>query len=292
MMKLSAKGGSHNPSLDPEDPQVGEIVAQALAAALTPVMPAACGGGAALRGRLLQRARDSQQAASKMIMVRRDDGDWRDVATGVRVKVLNDDTAARSVLLEFAAGASLPSHRHHAHEECVVLRGDAQLGDLKVSVGDYHLAPAGSRHGRIGSHSGALLYLRGVSLGSTAEVVRDLITAWLPGKGAAPLTMRASEGEWRELQPGVQTKLLWGDSLECSLLLRMQPGASLPEHSHARHEECLMLSGEAFVGDTLLRKGEFQLAPVGTVHSGVVSDVGALLFVHGAADLCDAHYRS
>ena len=34
-------------------------------------------------------------------------------------------------------------HRHHEDEECVVLRGTAQLGSLMVHEGDYHLALAG-----------------------------------------------------------------------------------------------------------------------------------------------------
>ena len=47
----------------------------------------------------------------------------------------------------------------------VVLRGDLQMDDLDIRAGDYHEAPAGSRHGRVSSTGGALIYLRGVSLG-------------------------------------------------------------------------------------------------------------------------------
>jgi hypothetical protein len=48
-------------------------------------------------------------------------------------------------------------------------------------------------------------------------------------------------------------------------------------------EECLMLSGEAFFGDILLRAGEYQHAPLGSRHGEAFSDVGALLYVHGDA---------
>jgi anti-sigma factor ChrR (cupin superfamily) len=114
-------------------------------------------------------------------------------------------------------------------------------------------------------------------------VARDLLTAWLPGGGGEPLTVRAGEGEWVDFAPGVQAKSLWRDAESQSMLLRLQPGARIAGHPHALDEECLMIEGEAFLGDTLLRAGEFQLARAGTSHRDLVSDVGALLYVHGAA---------
>jgi len=44
----------------------------------------------------------------------------------------------------------------------------------------------------------------------------------------------------------------------------------------------MMLAGEVFLGDILLRAGEFQLAPAGSLHGEAYTDVGALLFVRGA----------
>ena len=51
-----------------------------------------------------------------------------------------------------------------------------------------------------------------------------------------------------------------------------------------KDEECMMLQGEVFLGDILLRAGEYQLAPAGSLHGDVYSDVGATLFVRGARD--------
>jgi len=278
---------------DPEDPRNIEIVERALAEALAPIAPDEV-RSTALRARLIRRARASRAAEERFINVRRDEGEWRPLVKGVRVKTLCAGARSRSVLVELDAGAALPTHRHHEHEECVVLRGEARLGELLVRQGDYHLAPTGSRHGRVSSPRGALLYLRGTSIGSGVEVARDLITAWLPGAGASPITVRADEGEWRDFAPGVQTKSLWRDSdaqsMPRSMLLRLQPGARADAHAHLLDEECLMLDGEVFFGDTLLRAGDYQLAPAGTEHREVVSDVGALLFVHGAApDAAHAH---
>lgn len=273
--------------LDPDDPRLSDAIAEALADALEPVPPAP-GRGAAMRSRLLERARASREESTRFITVRRDEGEWRPLVDGVRVKMLNDGAAARSVLVDIEPGGVLPFHRHNEHEECVVLRGEAQLGELVVRQGDYHIALAGSRHGRVSSRSGALLYLRGVPIGHGLEVARDLVKALLPGKGAVPITVRADEGEWRDLMPGVQTKELWCEGSERSMLLRLQAGARVPGHPHPHAEDCLLLDGEAWIGDTLFRPGEYQHAPAGTTHRDLTSDVGALMYVHGAADYAPA----
>jgi len=198
--------------------------------------------------------------------------------------MLHDGPDTRSVLIELAPGGTLPAHRHHEHGECVVLRGEARLGELVVRQGDYHVAPKDSRHGAVASRDGALLYLRGVPIGDPLEVARDLVSAWVPGKDVAPITVRADEGRWLDLLPGVRTKPLWKDGAAQSMLIRMQPGARVPGHPHVIDEECLMLEGEMFLGDTLMRGGDYRLAPAGTDDGDDVSDVGALFFVRGAMD--------
>lgn len=273
--------------LDPDQPRLSDVITEALAEALRPVQPAAQ-RGEALRSRLLDRVRASREQLSSFITVRRDEGEWRPLVNGVRVKMLNDAPVSRSVLVELEPGGVLPVHRHNEHEECVVLRGEARLGDLMVRQGDYHIALAGSRHGRVSSQSGALLYLRGVPIGDTFGVARDLVKAFFPGKGAAPITVRADEGEWRDFVPGAQTKELWRGGSERSMLLRLEPGARIPSHPHPFSEDCLLLEGEAFIGDMLFRPGEFQHAPAGTIHLDLTTDVGALMYVHAAADYAPA----
>lgn len=275
------------PPLDPDDPTSSAVIEAGINEALAPVSLTGA-SSAALRQRLLDRARSSREAARRFVNVRRDEGAWRPLAPGARVKMLHDGATTRSVLIDLAPGGALPSHRHHQHEECVVLRGEARLGDLVVRDGDYHVAPAGSRHGRVMSRDGALLYLRGVSIGDVVEVARDLVTAWLPGRDIAPMTVRSNEGVWSDQLPGVQTKALWSDDNAKSMLIRLQPGARVPEYRRAIDEECLMLDGEMFRGDTLLRAGDYQLAPAGIGDGDVTSDVGALYFVRGAVDIAAA----
>ena len=52
-------------------------------------------------------------------------------------------------------------------------------------------------------------------------------------------------------------------------------------HGHRRDEECLMLEGELFLDDLLLRRGDYQIAPAGTEHGAVLAETGVLLFAHG-----------
>jgi quercetin dioxygenase-like cupin family protein len=263
----------------PDDDDALATLQQLLAKALKPVALDAARSDA-LRSRLLARAQASLKAAARHTVVRADGDGWARVVDGVRARLLNEGASTRSVLVEFDPGASLPMHRHHEHEQCLVLRGDLQMDDLDIRAGDYHEAPAGSRHGRVSSTGGALIYLRGVSLGNTGRVIRDMVTAWLPSRGEAPRTIRADEGRWSDLAPGVRAKSLFDGSDEASMLLRLQPGARVPPGLGMAEGEYLMVEGEAYVGDTLLREGEYDYAHRNADAFELSSDVGALLYMH------------
>jgi anti-sigma factor ChrR (cupin superfamily) len=112
---------------------------------------------AAVKARIVERVRRER---SRFRTVHAGDGSWVQIAPGVESKLLHDDGAMRMFLLRLAPGARLPSHGHAAEEACVVLEGSAQLGDIEVRAGDFHLAPAGSVHGEVTTRTGALLFLR------------------------------------------------------------------------------------------------------------------------------------
>ncbi|WP_232470725.1 MULTISPECIES: cupin domain-containing protein [Methylococcus] len=238
-----------------------------------------------LRTRLMDRIARSVADQAGLLTVRLKDGAWQTLRRGVRFKPLWTGPAGSSVLIEFAPGALLPAHRHSWTEEGIVLRGGLQMGSLDLGPLDYHLSPAGSRHASIRSRQGALAYLRGTSLGRKSSVLRELIGGLLPVTGPAPTTVFADNKEgWVEVAEGVMKKDLCSDGILASRFYRLAPGAKVPAHSHLQDEECMMLEGEVFLGDILLRAGEYQLAPVGTRHGEVFSDVGATLFVRGARD--------
>jgi anti-sigma factor ChrR (cupin superfamily) len=144
---------------EPTQKVIPDELAGALAAALAPNAPPA-ERVAAVKDALIERIRAGR---SRFVTVRADSGDWSKLAPGVQCKVLHDDGETRSVLLRLAPGARLPAHGHAAEESCVVLEGDARLGDIEVHAGDFHLALPGSIHGEITTRSGTLLFIRAAS---------------------------------------------------------------------------------------------------------------------------------
>ena len=89
------------------------------------------------------------------------DNGWETVAPGVARKRLWSDARMASYFFRLAPGAEVAGHEHPLDEECIMLEGDVFLGDILLGVGEYQVAPAGTRHGLAHSDSGALLYVRG-----------------------------------------------------------------------------------------------------------------------------------
>jgi len=94
-------------------------------------------------------------------------------------------------------------------------------------------------------------------------------------------TVRATDGGWQELSPGVSIKLLRrGTSPDnMTVFVRMQPGAALESHVHTQTEECLIFEGEIFIGMHRLIAGDMHVAAAGTVHLPITSPRGALMIV-------------
>lgn len=267
----------------PEKTQQAELN-RLIAEGLSPIAPAPA-QREKLRSDLMERAARSIREHAGLLTVRPNDGIWQPLKPGIRFKLLWTGPEGSSVLIEFAPGTALPSHRHNWLEEGMVLRGGLQMGDLELGPLDYHAAPAGSRHDRIRSRQGALAYLRGTSLGDKPLVWCELLGGLLRfGRDASRTVSAVHQDGWAEMAEGVARKELWSDGALSSRFCRLQPGARLPGHFHERDEECFMLQGELFLGDILLRAGDYQLAPAGSRHGEIYTDVGATLFVRSARD--------
>ncbi len=102
----------------------------------------------------------AEGTAGELLTVPGDSGDWVETAPGNSVKVLRRDSESVSMLVRLEAGATFPAHSHPADEETYVLEGDTLFGDIPLSAGDYHLAPAGTSHGEVTSRGGCLLLIR------------------------------------------------------------------------------------------------------------------------------------
>ena len=95
------------------------------------------------------------------------------------------------------------------------------------------------------------------------------------------LTLRASEGHWHTLSPGIEMKLLRPEADTVSYLLRLAAGRRVPPHDHADDEECLVLEGDVWLGNTHAFAGDYHLARRGVPHGELHTETGCLLFLRG-----------
>jgi predicted ChrR family anti-sigma factor len=95
-------------------------------------------------------------------ILRASEGRWEETAiAGISVRRLSLDVDRRcaTMLVRMTAGASYPSHRHAAAEECLVLEGDLIVGEDVLRVGDFQRSEAGSVHPPQSTRAGCLLYI-------------------------------------------------------------------------------------------------------------------------------------
>jgi quercetin dioxygenase-like cupin family protein len=115
---------------------------------------------------------------------------------------------------------------------------------------------------------------------------RDLMRARILNRvTAAPpegtTTVRAHEGTWQDYAPGVQIKVLHQEPKLSSMtfLVRMAPDSVVPLHDHAQEEHCLVLEGEASMGEHILHAGDWHVALPGSTHHNFSSRTGCLLLI-------------
>ena len=111
-----------------------------------------------LKGRVLQRIADAEGGAG-ISTSHLADGTWRNVASGIKVKVLNDDGRTRCWLARLEAGARLPAHAHEGDEETLLVDGTCEVGGVAMHPGDYQIAREGSLHGEVSTATGCLIFI-------------------------------------------------------------------------------------------------------------------------------------
>ena len=102
---------------------------------------------------------------------------------------------------------------------------------------------------------------------------------------AGSRTVRADEGRWEQLCPGIERKTLWYDREKSRLtfLIRAQPGAEFPAHHHDDDEEAYVLSGDLAFDDLVLGAGDYHLARPGAQHPVGRTKGGCMLLMTAAA---------
>jgi anti-sigma factor ChrR (cupin superfamily) len=94
-------------------------------------------------------------------------------------------------------------------------------------------------------------------------------------------TLRADEGRWKPVVPGVEMKRLSRDEARrtVTVLLRFQPGATLPAHDHKGNEQTYVIEGSCYIGSVGLSQGDHHTVEAGEHHGTVVSKDGCTLLL-------------
>jgi anti-sigma factor ChrR (cupin superfamily) len=84
------------------------------------------------------------------------------------------------------------------------------------------------------------------------------------------------EPDWEQVAPGIECKLLATDAERhrVSMLVRLEPGASYPAHTHAGVEELHLLDGELWIDERKLRPGDYNYGAPGASDERVWSETG------------------
>ena len=116
---------------------------------------------------------------------------------------------------------------------------------------------------------------------------RARMRAALMAKVAAPEptthVLRADQGEWKPLLPGIHIKTLRIDRAKGTqtTLWRVDPGARVPPHPHSHEEECLVIEGSIIQEGIEYLPGDYLLADAGEKHPPFDSPRGALFLIRG-----------
>jgi len=98
-----------------------------------------------------------------------------------------------------------------------------------------------------------------------------------------PLASRFVDVErlpWEKTRyPGVETKTLLVDRMTgvLTLLMKMAPGARLPDHEHVEIEQTYVLEGSLVCGEGECKAGEFVWRPAGSRHEAWAGAQGGVM---------------
>ena len=81
---------------------------------------------------------------------------------------------------------------------------------------------------------------------------------------------------WVERRAGVHWKVLWEEGDRRAVLMRYEPGATIPRHRHLGDEQIWVLEGSVVDDTGTCTAGNYARRPPGCVHT-VASPKGALV---------------
>lgn len=243
-----------------------------------------------LRDRLAHRASQSAVRIRSMVNVRQRERVLVAQSPGVRVQRVYQQQPGAPLRLgepllvcvaEIDPGArwQMPAAPADVGRDWLLVDGSASLkaeGEEAVALGplDYHVQGSGPSQRAATVQAGD---------GGATVMLRERA---LPAEAAGgTCTARESPEAWEDYAPLIKRRVLWRHGPMAAMLWLAAPGATVPHHQHGHDEECLMLRGDLFQDDYLLREGDYQLAPGGSSHETVNTDTGALIYAHGDLDM-------
>ena len=90
------------------------------------------------------------------------------------------------------------------------------------------------------------------------------------------LYVNVAERSWQQRRPGVHWKVLWEEGDRRAVLMRYDPGATIPRHRHLGDEQIFVLEGSLSNDFGTCAEGNYARRPPGCVHT-VTCRAGALV---------------
>jgi anti-sigma factor ChrR (cupin superfamily) len=100
-------------------------------------------------------------------------------------------------------------------------------------------------------------------------------------------TSWAADAAWNETGiPGIRARVLAIDHARSlvTLVVRADPGAAYPPHTHHGPEDCYVISGSVIVDGRVLRAGDFHHADEHSEHGEITTTEGAEVLIVGAVE--------
>jgi anti-sigma factor ChrR (cupin superfamily) len=190
----------------------------------------------------------------------------------------DEATKRRAVLSRIEPGAQLPRHKHVGDELIYAIEGVLSDEFGAVKAGNMGYRPNGCVHA-IESKTGATVL---ALITGGIELVTDAAASAPPSR-----VFTLSDLAWTEAMPGVRLKLVWADAetKRRAMLVRFEPGATLPRHKHVGDELIFLIEGANADESGEVATGNANYRPNGCVHT-VTTKNGAtvLAFVSGSTE--------
>jgi anti-sigma factor ChrR (cupin superfamily) len=198
---------------------------------------------------------------------------WQEVQPGVRMKHLwaDEQTNRRAVMSRIEPSARLPLHRHVGDELIFVIEGALADEFGTVTAGNLGYRPNGCVH-TVSSPQGATVL---------AIINGGVEPATAVGNTPPSQVFTLSELPWVEARSGVRMKQIWEDKAterRC-LLVRFEPGATLPPHRHVGDELIFVIEGANADEAGVVATGNMNYRPNGCAHTVTTKNGATVLAV-------------